>query len=155
MKRRRATPEIAKVRSAERRSTPKSQAKNAKKRIPKKAPTSSKRKRVPELTEEELEIAIKASCYCFDHFPWLWTIGSVPEERVGDDGSRQWTIQVYLRYPTGFDGYLGDILYDGKEFTELTDRETMRERAKKIAADPERLRQWNEFRASTLPAAKR
>jgi hypothetical protein len=31
---------------------------------------------------------------------------------------------------------LGDLLYDGERFTELTDVELMRERVRQIAADP-------------------
>ena len=59
---------------------------------------------------------------------------------------------VYLRYPTGHEGYLGDLLYNGKQFTELTDRETMRERAKQIEAEPALQREWDEYRAANLPA---
>jgi len=60
-------------------------------------------------------------------------------------------IRVYLRYPTGHEGYVGDLHYDGKKFTELTDRETMRERSRLIAADPKGIREWNEYRAATSP----
>jgi len=81
--------------------------------------------------------------------PMLWTVAGIKEER-GGDGSLRWIIAVHLRYPTGFEGYLGDLLYDGAKITELTDPELMRERATKIAADPEGIRQWNEHRASTL-----
>ena len=82
--------------------------------------------------------------------PMLWTVARIREEKAAG-GSRRWIIAVHLRYPTGFEGYLGDLLYDGERFTELTDPEAMRERARKIAADPEGVRQWNEYRASTLP----
>jgi hypothetical protein len=82
--------------------------------------------------------------------PMLWTVAGIREDQ-GADGSRRWIIAVHLRYPTGFEGYLGDLLYDGEQITELTDLELMRERAKQIAADPEGIRQWNEYRASTLP----
>jgi hypothetical protein len=121
----------------------------AKKRTRKKVPTTAGRARRRALTEEDENIISEAATYCLHHFPMLWTTGGLPEERVGEDGSRHWIIRVYLRYPTGFDGYLGDLLYDGKQFTELTDRELMRQRAKAIAADPEGIRQWNELRAST------
>jgi hypothetical protein len=106
--------------------------------------TTPKRERERELTEEEEHIIQEAACYCLHHFPMLWTTEGVPEERRAEDGSCQWMIRVYLRYPTGHEGYLGDLLYDGKQFAELTDREIMRERAKTIAADPERTRQGNE-----------
>ncbi len=85
--------------------------------------------------------------------PMLWTVAGVREERCGD-GSRRWIVAVHLRFPTGFEGYLGDLLYDGERITELTDIELMRERAEQIAADPEGIRRWNEYRASTLRAGQ-
>lgn len=84
----------------------------------------------------------------------LWTPRDLPEECTGENGSRQWIIHVYLCYPTGFNGYLGDLLYDSKEFSQLTDREIMRERAKQIAADPERDRKWNELQAAAVRTRK-
>lgn len=78
----------------------------------------------------------------------LWTVAGIREVRA-DDGEKRWIIAVHLRYPTGFEGYLGALGYDGKRFTELTDERTMRQRAAQIAADPEGIRQWNEYRAST------
>src|SRR5207244_4402658 len=91
----------------------------------KKPAASLRRQRLREPTEEEQYILRDAMCYCLHHFPMLWTTGGLPEERFGDDGARQWIIHVCLRYPTGHEGYLGDLLYDGKQFTELTDRESM------------------------------
>jgi hypothetical protein len=85
--------------------------------------------------------------------PMLWTVAGIREEK-GDDGSRRWIIAVHLRYPTGFEGYLGDLGFDGARVTELTDIGLMRERAKLIAADPEVSRQWNEYRASSLPSGE-
>lgn len=110
----------------------------------KKASKTARQKQCCDVSEEDERIISAAATYCLLHFPMLWTTGELPEERRGEDGSRQWIIRVYLRYPTGHEGYLGDLLYDGKEFTQLTDRETMLERAKQIAADPERMRKWNE-----------
>ena len=78
----------------------------------------------------------------------LWTVAGIREER-GDDGSRRWIIAINLRDPTGFEGYLGDLHYDGTRLTGLTDRKLMRERARQIAADPEGVREWNEYRAAT------
>ena len=115
---------------------------------------SEKAQRQNALTKEQEHILEEAMTYCLQHFPMLWTTGGAPEERLQDDGSRCWVIRVYLRYPAGHEGYLGDLLYDGKTFTQLTDRDVMRQRAKEIAADPERMRQWNEYRASTLPPGK-
>jgi hypothetical protein len=83
--------------------------------------------------------------------PMLWTVAGIREEKASD-GSRRWIIPVHLRYPTGFEGYLGDLVYDGKDIVELTDLELMRRRAKQIAADPEGERKWHEYRAGTLRA---
>ena len=69
-------------------------------------------------------------------------------------GFRVWIITVTLRFTTGFEGYVGDLLYDGEKFTFLTEMSIVDERAKKIAADPEGIRLWNEYRASTLSAGK-
>jgi hypothetical protein len=105
-----------------------------------------------EITDEEELILRRAQMYLLFEAkrPMLWTVAGIREEK-GDDGARRWIIAVHLRYPTGFEGYLGDLLYDGARFTELTDLERMQERARQIAADPEGIRQWNEYRASTLP----
>jgi hypothetical protein len=119
-----------------------------------KAAAEARAKKAAEVFAEEEQILRQAAIYCLLHFPTLWTVGGIKEES-GTDGSRKWIIAVYLRYPTGHEGYLGDLLYDGKVITEITDREVMRQRSKKIAADPERLRKWNDYRASTLPPAKR
>lgn len=76
----------------------------------------------------------------------LWTVAGIREERI-DDGKKHWIIAVHLRYPTGFEGYLGDLCYDGEGFSDLTDERTMCQRAAQIAADPEGIRHWNEYRA--------
>jgi hypothetical protein len=34
-------------------------------------------------------------------------------------GGRRWLIAVTLRYPTGYEAYYGDLLYDGKDFSFL------------------------------------
>jgi hypothetical protein len=65
-----------------------------------------------------------------------------------------WILTVTLRYPTGHEGYVGDLLYDGENFTFLTEQSVMDERVRRIAADPERDRAWNELRASALQAGK-
>src|SRR5262245_28039363 len=117
-------------------------------RAKKGAHPKARRPRAPQINEEEEEILRKAQVYLLFEAkrPMLWTAAGIREER-GDDGSRRWVIAVNLRYPTGFEGYLGDLLYDGERFTELTDLELMRERVRKIAADPEGRRQWDEYRA--------
>jgi hypothetical protein len=83
----------------------------------------------------------------------LWTVAGIRAEKHAD-GERRWVIAVNLRYPTGFEGYLGDLVYDGTHFTELTNLELMRQRARQIAADPEGMRQWDEFRSSARRSRK-
>jgi hypothetical protein len=107
------------------------------------------KRRRPPLDPEEERILGKAAAYCIRNLPLLWTPGGIKEETAAD-GSRCWLIAVYLRFPTGHEGHVGDLLYDGEKFTELTDRQLMYERSKTIEDDPERLRRWNEYRASTL-----
>jgi hypothetical protein len=111
-----------------------------------------RRRRKPEIDPEEEEILKKAQIYLLFEAgrPMLWTVAGIREEKA-EDGSRRWIIAVNLRYPTGFEGYLGDLLYDGERFTELTDVELMWERGRQIAADPERERMWNELQDSALP----
>src|SRR5207247_72536 len=95
----------------------------------------ARRKKGPEINEEEEQILRKAQIYMLFEAkrPMLWTVAGIREEKT-DDGSRRWIIAVNLRYPTGFEGYLGDLIYDGARITELTDLELMRERARQIAA---------------------
>lgn len=121
-----------------------------------KARQRTRRKKEPEINDEEEQILRQAQIYLLLEAkrPMLWTVAGIREEKA-DDGARRWIIAVHLRYPTGFEGYLGDLVYDGARVTELTDLELMRERARQIAADPEGIRQWNEYRASTLPPGNR
>jgi hypothetical protein len=118
-----------------------------------KATAKARSKKAAEIFAEEEQILRQAAIYCLLTFPTLWTVGGIKEER-GTDGTRKWIIAVHLRYPTGHEGYLGDLLYDGMGITELTDREIMRQRSKEIAADPKGIREWNEYRASTLRPGK-
>lgn len=94
------------------------------------------------LTTEQERIIQEAAGYCLRNYPMLWTTGGVPQVRHAQNGSRQWLIHVFLRYPTGQECYLGDLLYDGKKFLELTARQIMRERAKEFA-DSQRARKGN------------
>ncbi len=118
---------------------------------PAKAQRTTPSTKEPPINEEEEQILRKAQEYLLFEAkrPMLWTVAGIKEEKSAG-GSRRWIIAVHLRYPTGFGGHLGDLLYDGGRITELTDPERMRERAREIAADPEGVRQWNEYRASTL-----
>ncbi len=110
-----------------------------------------RRKTPRKITEEEDEILKNPQIYLLFEAgrPHLWTVADIREEK-GEHGSRRWIIAVNLRYPTGFEGYLGDLMYDGTRMTELTDLELMRERSREIAADPEGRRQWDELKASAL-----
>jgi hypothetical protein len=65
-----------------------------------------------------------------------------------------WVLTVTLRYPSGHEGYVGDLLYDGESFTFLTEQSVMDERARQIAADPQRDQKWHALRASTLQAGE-
>ncbi len=67
--------------------------------------------------------------------PMFWNVAGIREEK-GEGGSRRWIIAVHLRAPSGHEGYLGDLLYESGQFTELTDVELMRQRVRQIAADP-------------------
>jgi hypothetical protein len=87
----------------------------------------------PAISEEQAKILQHGAIYCLRNFPTLWTVGEIKEEKA-ENGRRRWIIAVYLRYPTGFEGYLGDLLYNGKHITELTDRNIMRARARRIEA---------------------
>jgi hypothetical protein len=110
---------------------------------------AARRSSTPDINEEEEQILQGALKYLvFKHGHLLVPTG-IREER--DGGSRKWVITVTLRYPTGFEGEIGDLLYDGQEFTFLTPPDVRKARARKIAADPEARRRWNEYRASTLP----
>jgi len=116
-----------------------------------KATGTPRRRSKREIFEEEEKILQRVQIYLLFEAkrPMFWTVAGIREEKAAD-GSRRWIIAVNLRFPTGFEGYLGDLLYDGERVTELTDLELMRERARKIAADPERDRMWNEYRASLI-----
>ena len=108
------------------------------------------RRRKAALPDEEEEAILKrAQIYLLFEArrPMLWTVADIREE-TADDGSRRWIIAVHLRYPTGHEGYLGDLLFDGERVTELTDLELMRQRGREIAADPARQRDWDEYRAA-------
>ena len=109
-------------------------------------------KRLPEISDEEEQIIREATKHLILKHGMFLVATGVREECMG--GCQQWIITVTLRYPTGHEGYIGDLRYDAKEFTFLTEQSVMDERARKIAEDPERIRKWNEYRASTLQAGE-
>lgn len=112
---------------------------------------STRRKQGPEsIDDEEEEILRAATIHLIRKHGGLLVATGAREER-SEVGSPRWIIAVTLRYPTGHEGYVGDLLYDGKEFAFLTPPEVINQRVEQIAADPERQRKWDEYRASTLP----
>ena len=84
-------------------------------------PMKARRRKAALHDEEEETILKRAQIYLLFEArrPMLWTVADIREEK-GDDGSRRWIIAVHLRYPTGHEGYLGDLLFDGERITELT-----------------------------------
>ena len=98
--------------------------------VPAKARKTAPTKRQPPLNLEEEEVLRRAQIYLLfeEKRPMLWTVAGIREEKA-DDNSRRWIVAVNLRYPTGFEGYLGDLLVDGDRITELTDLKIMQERA--------------------------
>jgi hypothetical protein len=124
----------------------------ARERPVRKAVEVEQRSRKPEINRKEEEILRRAQTLLLleAKCPMLWTVAGIKEERASD-GSCRWTIAVHLRFPTGYEGYLGDLSYDGTKFTQLTDPIVMQQRAQQIADDPERERRWREYQASCLP----
>jgi hypothetical protein len=117
-----------------------------------KAAAETKPRQQPEVLDEEERILREATKHLvFQHGMFLVATG-IRAARI--KGLRVWIITVTLRYTTGHEGYIGDLLYDGQDFTFLTEQSVMDERARKIADDPERMRKWNEYRGSTLPAGR-
>lgn len=117
------------------------------------AKISKKTRRVKAETNEEEEYLLREALkYLLRNEGMLLVPTDVREERRGK--ATVWIFTVALRYPTGHEGCIGDLLYDGKTFEFLTPAEERNERAKQIAADPERLRKWNEYRDSALPAGE-
>jgi hypothetical protein len=112
---------------------------------------TTRRQTEPQISDEEEQILRQATIHLIHKHGGLFVATRIREE---SSSPRTWVISVTLRYPTGHEGYVGDLLYDGKEFTFLTPPEVRTERVRKIAEDPERERRWNEYRASTLQPGK-
>ncbi len=106
----------------------------------------------PGIPDEEERILREATQHLvFEHGMYL-VATDLREASV--KGFKVWIITVTLRYPTGHEGYVGDLLFDGEGFTFLTPPEVSKERITQIAGDPERKRKWDEHRATPLPARK-
>src|SRR5438552_17229924 len=110
------------------------------------------RKPKPDISEQENEVLRAATLELVTKHGGHFVATGLRETRI--KGIRVWIITVTLRYTTGFGGYVGDLLYDGEKFTFLTEQSVIDERVRQIAADPEGIRQWNEYRASTLRPRK-
>lgn len=112
----------------------------------------AKRRRKPEVIDEEERILREATKYLVFQEGMFLVATGLREARIR--GFRVWIITVTMRLDAGDETYIGDLLYDGKEFTLLTEQSVMDERAQKLLDDPESIRKWNEYRASTLRAGK-
>jgi hypothetical protein len=116
------------------------------------ATAASRRRRKPAITAEEEQILRDATIHLIRRVGGLFVATGLRAEQ--HHGSRRWIITVTLRYPTGHEGYVGDLLYDGKEFRLLTGPSLVHERVRQIAADPDGIREWKEYRASPLRPGK-
>jgi hypothetical protein len=124
---------------------------NLKKRVREGASVTLTRQSKPALKKEEQILRAATLHLMMKHGSLLVATGA---RETCIKGFRVWIITVTLRYPTGHEGYVGDLLYDGEEFTFLTEQAVMDQRVQKIADNPERMRKWNEYRASTLPSGR-
>jgi hypothetical protein len=117
-----------------------------------KATAPRRHRRKPAITAEEEQILRAATIHLIRKVGGLLVATGFRAEH--HQGSRRWIITVTLRYPTGHEGYVGDLLYNGKEFRLLTEPALVNELVRQIAADPEGVREWNEYRASPLRPGK-
>jgi len=109
-------------------------------------------KSLPEIDEQADKILRAATIYLIRNVGGLFVATGLREEHARS--GQRWIITVTMRYPTGHEGFVGELLYDGKKFTMLTEDSVIDERVRQIAADPKGIRQWNEYRRSTLPPGK-
>jgi hypothetical protein len=82
-------------------------------------------------------IWVKATAFCAWNLPTLWTAGERRQE-----SERRWVVPIILRYPDGHEGKLGEMTFDAhrQEFTLLTDRAALAERARIVAlSEPRRV----------------
>jgi hypothetical protein len=98
--------------------------------------TKETRKKATEtspLRPEQEQIWEQAAGFCVRRLPTLWTAGQ-PRREPGRQG--RWIVPIVLRYPDGYEGTLGEIAFDEqrREFTLLTERAVLSERAREVAA---------------------
>jgi hypothetical protein len=126
--------------------------KRVNKRTRGKVSAGPKRRRKPEVSDEEEQILREATKHLvFEHGMFLVATG-IREMRI--KGFRVWILTVTLRYAAGDEGYIGDLLFDGDDFTFLTEQSVMDARAQRIADDPERIRRWNEQQTPPVRTGK-
>jgi len=118
---------------------------------PAQAARRTNRQRKPKINQKE-RILREATIHLIRKHGGLLVATDLREEPI--EGSRTWIITITLRCPTGHEGYVGDLLYDGRSFALLTQESVMDQRVRQIEADPEGIRRWNEYRASTVRAGK-
>jgi hypothetical protein len=114
------------------------------------AVAGARRSRSSEIDDEEEKILREATQHLIRRHGGLFVATWIRKE-VGEATPR-WIITVTLRYPTGHEGDVGELLYDGHAFTFLTDPSLIDDRVRRIAADSEHMHKWNAYRVSTLPA---
>ena len=83
------------------------------------------------LSRKQEEVWEKAAAFCAWNLPTLWTAGEPRQET-----DRRWIVPIMLRYLDGYEGKLGEMAFDEprQEFTLLTDKATLAERARAVAA---------------------
>jgi hypothetical protein len=111
------------------------------------------RRKRPKLSPEEERILREATLYLIRKQGGLLIATGIREEPAYRE-ARHWILTVTLRYPTGHEGYVGDLLYDGKKFRFITPDNVIAERVRQIDTDPALQREWHAYRATTLPARK-
>jgi hypothetical protein len=112
-----------------------------------KAARAARRRKPEDLSEEEQVLRAATLHLMMKHGSLLVATGA---RATTIKGHKVWILTVTLRYDPGDECHVGDLLYDGEQFTFLTEQVVMDERVRQFAEDPERLRRWNEYRASTL-----
>lgn len=90
--------------------------------------------------EREERILREATIHLITHHGGLFVATAVREEE-GEVGPNR-IVGVTLRYPTGHEGHVGELLCDGQEFRLLTERSVIDGRIREIAVDPGHLRCW-------------
>jgi hypothetical protein len=96
------------------------------------AAEATRRTHQPQINEEEERMLREATLYLIRNHGGLFVATALRKEQT--EGSTRWVITVTLRYPSGHEGYVADLLYDGHAFALLTDPSEIDERVRKIAA---------------------